>query len=336
MKLPALITTDLHFTASPRDEYRWALWSWLRKTCEKEGVQTLCILGDLTDAKDYHSAELVNRIVEEVKRTSDVVPRIIILQGNHDYQKGGHPYFRFLSTLAGVTFAHTILDTSDEGEACLFLPHTKTPLRSWGHVDFSHYRWVFMHQTVNGSVASNGQRMDGDQFPDMTAAGKVYSGDIHVPQVISGVEYVGSPYHVHFGDKFTPRCLLLDSFGKPHDLRFRTISRITLDCLPGEFLQPEPNKTLQLRAGDQVKLRIHLQPAELHEWQAYKRRAEEVLRALDVEVHGIELVSPKHSERIRDSRSSNTANNPEELVLGFVQSEGLGGDALDIGLELLE
>src|ERR1700756_2997969 len=184
MKLPALITSDLHFTANPRDEYRWALWPWLRKTCEKEGAHTLLILGDLTDAKDHHSAKLVNRIMREIEATRNCVERLIILQGNHDYEATGHPFFAFLSALPGVTFASRPLDTSSEGEAALFLPHTKTPLKDWSGFDWSMYHYVFMHQTVDGSIASNGQRMAGDAFPDMQSAGKIYSGDIHVPQLV--------------------------------------------------------------------------------------------------------------------------------------------------------
>lgn len=337
MKLPALITTDLHLTANPRDEYRWGLWPWLRKTCAEENVETLCILGDVTDAKDYHPASLVNRIVREIKATREVVPRIIIDQGNHDYLLTDHPYLAFLSAFDGVTFVNRPLDTSAEGEAALFLPHTKTPLKDWSGFDWSMYRWVFMHQTVDGSIASNGQRMSGDKFPDMRGAGKIYSGDIHVPQVINGVEYVGSPYHVHFGDKFKPRVLLLDRGGRPHDLRFDTIRRVTLDALPGEFLASDPNKTLQLRQGDQVKLRVHLQPAEVHEWHAIKRRAAEVLHMLNVECYGIELVTPKQRRRFEEQRSQHSVSSrPEEVLYSYVEREGLGADALDIGLELLK
>lgn len=337
MKLPALITTDLHFTANPRDEYRWGIWSWLRKTCAKESVKTLLILGDLTDAKDYHPAELVNRIVKEVALTRQAGIEILILQGNHDYLRAGHAYFAFLSTLPGVTFITKPLDTGAYGEAALFLPHTKNPAKDWADMRFDDCAYVFMHQTVSGAVASNGQKMEGDAFPDLSGAGKVYSGDIHVPQKIGCVEYVGSPYHVHFGDRFKPRCVLIDSFRKAHDLRFRTISRITLDCLPGEFLVPG-SPTLELREGDQVKLRIHLTAAEMHEWAAIKRNAAAALAALKAETCGIELIPPKVRKRFGGQAAARvlTTSTPEEALLRFVELEGLSGPALDLGLELLE
>lgn len=338
MKLPALITTDLHHTAHPRDAYRWDLWPWLRKTCVKEGVKTLLILGDVTDAKDYHPAELINRIVREVDMTRECVENITIDMGNHDYLRVGHPALGFLSALPGVRFVSKPLDTSAEGESAIFLPHTKTPLKDWGGYDWSMYRYVFMHQTVDGSIASNGQRMDGDVFPDMSAAGKIYSGDIHVPQIINGVEYVGSPYHVHFGDKFKPRCVLIDGFNKAHDVRFRTISRVTLDVLPGEFFQADPSKTLQLHEGDQVKLRMHLQAAEMHEWQSYKRRAVDVLKAMKVECFGIELVPPPTRRRFGGAAVAQhlALSRPQDVLFNFVEREGLGGDAYDIGMDLLK
>lgn len=336
MKLPALITTDLHLTANPRDEYRWALWPWLRKQCEKEGVNTLLILGDVTDAKDYHPNQLVNRIVKEIDATRACVESIIIDQGNHDYLRSGHPLLGFLSALQGVRFVTRPLDTSAEGEAALFLPHTKTPLQDWSGFDWSMYRYVFMHQTVDGSIASNGQRMAGDKFPDMTSAGKIYSGDIHVPQTINGVEYVGSPYHVHFGDAFKPRCVLIDSRGDASSLHFRSISRITLDAASGDVGRlAEMHK---LRAGDQLKVRLHLGADELGEWHARKRAVVDELKNVGVELFGVELVPPKTRRRFNEAVSSQHAafSRPEDLVLDFVNRESLGADALDVGLELLE
>lgn len=333
MKLPALITTDLHFTANPRDSYRWSLWPWLRKQCEKYDVQTLCILGDVTDAKDHHPNELVNRIVREIDACRAVVPRIIVLRGNHDYQTAGNPLLGFLSVMDGVTFVDKPLDTSDEGEACLFLPYTKNAVEDWKGFDFSHYRFVFIHQTVDGSIASNGQKMQGDRFPDMSAAGKVYAGDIHVQQVINGVEYVGSPYHVHFGDSFKPRCVLLDAHGRPEDLHFRTIQRVTLNVDAGVM----DSDMQSLRKGDQVKLRAHLKASEVPDWLSIKREALKMLKDREVEVFGVELIVPKTRRRFNDDSAPKlSAASPEGIVLNFVEMEDIGADALDVGLDLLE
>src|SRR5690242_16678391 len=106
MQLPALIVSDLHHVESPSCEYRWSLWPWLAKTIQEERVKTLLVLGDLTDRKDNHSSELVNRIVRVIRDLQRDCPgiRIIILTGNHDWLKGGEEYFRFLNHLDNVTF----------------------------------------------------------------------------------------------------------------------------------------------------------------------------------------------------------------------------------------
>jgi hypothetical protein len=332
MKLPAVITTDWHLTANPRDEYRWGLVDWLITQQPKWEAETLCILGDLTDAKDHHGAELVNRIVLAVTRLSTFYRRIIILMGNHDYLRAGHAFFSFLSTIPGVTFVTKPLDTCAEGAACLFLPHTKTPAADWAGFDFSYFEFVFMHQTFKGAKASNGQEMDGEPMPDLSQAGRVLSGDIHVPQKIGPLEYVGSPYHVHFGDRFRPRCLVLGfgGRGKVDEIRYSTISRVTLDVDSLAALRGQ-----RLHEGDQVKVRFKLSAADLFAWRAIRAQAQSWLQDKGVDVHGIELIAPGARRRVRVGFDDG-GTTPEAVIQGYVEREDLGADCLDIGLEIID
>ena len=332
MRLPALITSDLHLTANPKDEYRWRLFDFLEDQCRAEQVKTLCILGDLTDAKDYHPSSLTNRVVAQISRMRAVVERVIILCGNHDYLRAGHAYFEFLNYIPGVTFVvKPYEDLMDDGVATLWLPHTKTPAKDWEGIDTTHFDYVFMHQTVGGSVASNGQKMDGEDVPDMSAWGKVYSGDIHVPQVIKGVEYVGSPYHVHFGDAFTPRCILLDRRNRPVDVHMESISRRTLTVKSLREL-----KRIELAAGDQVKVRIELDEADKHDWQRIKRLAAEYVKAEGAELHGLELRVQKAQVYIGSSDKVGFASTDPDAVTRFAEMQELGGDALDEALEIVK
>lgn len=340
MKLPALLVSDPHFTANKQDEYRWGLWSWIRATCTKKNIRTLAILGDLTDAKDYHPAELVNRLVHEIDLTRANVENIVILKGNHDYLKDGHAFFEFLSCLPGVRFITRPHDSSSDGAACLWLPHTKSPNTEWQSLtNLDNYQFVFMHQTLHGARSSNGQAMEGEAMPDLSAAGKIYSGDIHVPQLVKAghneVEYVGSPYHVHFGDNFKPRCLIIDHDGTASETRFRTISRVTLDITADQLL----NQPLDLREGDQVKVRVHLEAAEMHEWSRLQRAGSKRLQEMGVTVASLALVPPRQRQRFGGQEASSTswrAMSPEEAVLGFVEREGLGAEALTVGLQVIE
>jgi hypothetical protein len=329
MELPALLVSDPHFTAEPADEYRWALWPWLVEQCKKHNVKTLVIAGDLTDKKDNHPAKLTNRLVHAIKSIPQAV-RVLILKGNHDYLLDGHSYFEFLNVLPNVTFIVKPFEDVVRGEATMFMPHTKTPAKDWQGMDFSHYRYLFLHQTISGAVASNGEKMDGELLPPLNAA-KVYSGDIHVPQVIGGIEYIGSPYHVHFGDSFKARCILLDRKGTPTDLYFDTIKRVTLRVQSLREL-----KRCDIGKGDQVKVEVQLTEAEKHEWSRIRREASEWLTAEGTEVFGVKLVVKRSRKRVGAQDAQSGASTPADAVLKFVMDQDFGPDMYEDGLACLE
>ena len=53
--MSVLITADLHLTSRPNDSYRFDFLNWLPKKIKEHKIQTLLILGDLTDQKDHLS-----------------------------------------------------------------------------------------------------------------------------------------------------------------------------------------------------------------------------------------------------------------------------------------
>lgn len=333
MLLPILLVADLHLTANPEHEYRWRLFDFLEDQCHAEQVKTLVILGDLTDAKDYHPASLTNRVVEQIMRLRKVVPEIFILQGNHDYLKAGESYFDFLSYLPGVYFASELtLSELDDGPAVAMLPHTKNPAKDWAGLDLSHYNYVFIHQTISGAVASNGQVMEGEQLPDLSTWGKIYSGDIHVPQVIGPVEYVGSPYHVHFGDRFRPRAVLLDRRNRPVDLHHDNISRVAVTVRGMDDL-----REMDWRSGDHAKITVLVDPADVHDWKVIRRNIAAYLEEAKVLVHDIKLRVVDTGARLEDAAPRRGAVlSDDQLVERWVRNEDLGGDALDMGLEFIK
>lgn len=311
--------------------YRFEIFPWLAEQCRLEKVKTLLILGDLTDAKDNHSAELVNKIVAVFRMLSELGIIIKILAGNHDWLREGHQFFKFLDVIPGVQFISTPTEDDEfTGPLSFFLPYSKNPAKDWAGMDFSHYDYLFMHQTVKGARSSNGQAMDGEPLPPLNAV-KVYSGDIHVPQIIGGVDYVGSPYHVHMGDAFKPRCVLLERDGNPVDLYFKTLSRMTVQIRDLKELGQ-----LKIRPGDQIKVRFELSEADKHDWSRIKRLAKEVLKEKGADIYGIELLVQKTSRRVLLDGKPRQAEAPGTSVLRFVEKEELGGEALDIAMEILE
>ena len=154
-----------------------------------------------------------------------------------------------------------------------------------------------------------------------------------MPQKIGAIEYVGSPFHVHFGDKFKPRCILIKNAYDNHDLHFQTISRVTVKASGMDALRNE-----NLRAGDQVKLRMELSEGEKHDWHKIKREALQYLAAQGVAVHGVELLVKPSVRRVvlgDVEQHSGVKKTPYDEVVRFVDAESLSGDVLTVGLELI-
>lgn len=347
MKLPALITTDLHLTSNPRDAYRWGLFPWLEEQIRKYKIKTLLILGDLTDAKDYHDSTLVNQIVFTLKALSDLesIEEVVILKGNHDYLKDGHAFFDFLNTFDRIKFVSNFYSDLTPDLAALYLPHTKTPDQDWKKFDFSMYDLIFMHQTLNGAVASNGQKMQGE----LTAAKlvspliQIYSGDIHVPQDIGKVRYIGSPYPVHFGDHYEPRCLLLDIGANEIPLHFKTIKRVAITLKGSECRYPYTGGKepfwCWLKPGDQVKIKVELDKADACHWDKIRKWIKASCGDYSLKLQALNLVIKKNRRILVASKreqAKKIEHTPEQLVCRFVQNEDMGGDFLDTGLGIIE
>lgn len=344
MKYPILLASDLHLSSAPSSEYRWRLFDQLGKLQQQHSIATLVLLGDLTDAKDGHTAALVNRIVS----TLATLPfeEVVILSGNHDWLKAGEEFFRFLNYFPTMQFitAPTLLPIVGKkwhSALTLFLPYSKTPAADWAALDRQLWDvdYVFMHQTIKGSIASNGQVMEGEELLDLSTVlstrTKVYSGDIHVPQTVGLVEYVGSPYHVHFGDKFKPRVVLLNGKGEAEDINLPNVQRLTVKVSSVSEL-----RRVELRKGDHVKLRMELAESDKHAWLKIKREAVAVLEAAEVEVYGVELLVRKAARRVALRGDSgpitSRVRSLEDHLAAFVVAESLGGDALEAGLDIVE
>lgn len=329
MKFPALLVSDLHLTDNPQHAYRWELFPWLIKRIVQYRIQTVVIMGDLTDAKDNHSSTLVNRVVAEVDKLRTMAS-VIILPGNHDYLRAGHPFFEFLRYLPDVRFVSGTLDTSAEGpHACLFLAHVRNPAQAWAGLDFSHYRYLFIHQTFKGALSSNGQALDGEALPDLSAAGKVWSGDVHVPQVIGAVEYVGSPYPVHCGDSFKGRCIVLGADHSVTPLHFRTIDRHSIKVTSLEELE-----AVATRRGDHAAVAVSLPQSESHLWRTMRIQIKEWAEQRGVDL--VDLSMKQTKQAVGRVRVGVKAREPDEILLQFVRRYELGGDALHVGLEVLQ
>lgn len=325
-----LITADLHLSDRERDEYRWDLFPWIVERMEQLGASTLLILGDLTDEKDGHSARLVNRIMDSLLT---IPGHVYILKGNHDYTDEDCPFFRFLgheeygariSFITKTTFLSENLPPGTRGTV-MMLPHTLKPKTVWGHVKrLKKVRLACCHQPVVGAVTESGITMRegissrywstrGYKFP-------VVAGDIHVPQTVGDFTYTGAPYPIKFGDEFIPRVLRFDGKSLHEIVREKVIRKLSVDIDDAENLAE-----LELREGDQIKVRVHLPRSEFGVWEQHRARLIEIATDAGAVIHSAEI----QEESRRKKKATSTApkgsrcSDPSELLTAFCEERGI-------------
>lgn len=333
--MPGLVTADLHLSINPRDAYRFAAMQHLAELIEKHKAEWLLILGDLTEEKNYHPATLANDVVDLIFNLSCMCP-VFILRGNHDYTDADCPYFFFVRHMERVKWINKpTLSQISKDMSCLFLPHTANYKRDWVNLPFAKggwqgVNWVFAHNTFEGASTEHGHKLHGippTVFPDDV---EVISGDIHTPQKIDCVTYVGSPYTVDFGDAFEPRVLLLT------ESKMQSIPMLG----PQKRLVELDARGLQLWECDNlykddiVKVRYKLQPEELEFWPGIKDQIKSKLINNDCIPFLIQPVLNKTVVK-KAQIASHHIKSDEQVVQDFGKRFKVPEPTLEAGLELM-
>ena len=319
-----LVTADLHFSENPRDEYRHEFQRELRNIVKKHDVSRVIILGDLTEAKDRHSAELVNRIVDHFYKLTALCD-VTFLRGNHDYLTSpDNPFFAFLSRIEHISWINnpTAIGT------WLYLPHTTDYKNDWKQFKFSDFDTIFCHQTFEGADTGFKQ-LTGIPTSIFPKSVKVLSGDIHVPQDLGTVTYVGAPYTVDFGDNYEPRMLLLDS----KDM-------ISIPC-PGpqkRYVERKRNSEFitehKLNKGDILKVKADFEPGLALSWQQIKQEVKDWAEDKGYIVHSIQpIVTHK---KMKKTQNKKAAQSDEDLLAAYGKARGINESVLKTGLWLME
>ena len=278
-----LIASDLHFTDNPRDAYRLRLFEWLASEAVRRHANYIIILGDLTESKDRHSASLVNAIADGIRILDNAVPTIVLM-GNHDYVDPTTPYFRWLRHTSVEFYVEPTIRTLAD-KKCLFLPHTRAVRAYAEGYDLMDFDYIFAHQTFRGASIGGGKRLEG--LPTTTLANtraQVYCGDVHVPQRLANIEYVGAPYHVDFGDEYIPRVIFDDG------QRFEDVSppfpakrKMIIDGV-------DHLTDMRVNPGDMIKIEVRLKRQEFDTWNECRRRVQEFAERQRAVLCGCRLV----------------------------------------------
>ncbi len=326
-----IVTSDLHLTDNINDAYRFGLFKFLRVQVRKNNAKAVFILGDITDFKDEHRSKLVNRIVKELKNLSILCP-VYLLTGNHDGYDPKKPFFQFINEIRNLTLIVKPTISTIAHKKFVLLPFTKEP-EKWDRKLLKKGDFIFMHQTVEGVIASNSFILPGmDTAIFKGCKGKVISGDIHVPQTIGPVTYVGAPYTIRFNDTFKPRILRINQkTGKLKNLYFDCLRKHTINIKEPEDLYDEANLT----KGDQVKIKVHLKKQDIVNGPNIRSRVTKICAELELDNHGVDLILPKEKKRKKsddETEELETAKTNKEIFIGYCKQEKIKGNLKASGL----
>ncbi len=333
-----LLTADLHLDDKPQNAYRWMIFKVLRDKIKHYGVRKLIILGDLTDNKDNHSSILVNRLVEHFIELLSTGCQIYILKGNHDYIDPDYPYFRFLNNFDRLHYINT--PTSEfirfgTDIKFLLIPHTRDPNKDWSMLDLSFCRYVFLHQTFQGAVASNGVKLDGissNIFKRLEC--RVYSGDIHVPQKLGPVEYVGAPYRIHFGDNFQPRMVMLNpTTNKATDIIYPFMKKHKITLSHDDIRFDHEGLILPY---DQIKIKLLLPRSEFVSVDYYRDKINKLCDDRQLDLFGIEIEELIDANEQKQNNEEVLYRDNENIFDSFVKHEKIDKYRSQMGKAIIE
>jgi hypothetical protein len=327
-----LLTADWHLDDKPENEYRWAVFGEVRRQLEKTPERHLVILGDLCDRRDKHSAALVNRLMDEfADLLAHHAMRIDILMGNHDAPVNGIPFWHILDHLAndraGSFVQFHIEPFLDKGNYTLYLPFTPNPVECWAGIDLKKYKLAFIHQPIKGADAGGHILEEGSEMPLFPRGLKVYAGDIHYPQTIGKITYVGAPHRVRFGDDHHCRFLALEADGSAKEIELRAPQKAVAEVSSLEELQQ-----IGLQQGDMARIRFAISANSIEAWPVEMQAIQEWATDAGIQLASIEAIV----DNVREAISIPSFDTDPRLVLqDFCKQEGLDQGLIDAGMELL-
>jgi len=305
--------------------------TYLAKLIEDHAVDTLLILGDITEEKNFHSDVLVNDVVELLYNFGCLC-KVLILRGNHDYVDADCPFFHFVRRISNVRWINKPTPRLQFGpdNNGLFLPHTLNYERDWKDVDFAGgENWIFAHNTFAQTKTDHGHRLKGIPTSVFPKGVKVLSGDVHTPQTIGPVTYIGAPYLVDWGDDYEPRVLLLKG---------KKLSSLPMVGPQKRLVEVSSFAELAKAAvneGDVVKVRFHLEAWKKENWSEMKVDIRKALLKLGVEAHTIQPVI-EAGEKVPSNkqRESHRVRSDEDIVRDFGKAAKAEEPVIKTGLEL--
>jgi hypothetical protein len=180
-------------------------------------------------------------------------------------------------------------------------------------------------------VKANGESLSGiplSVFPDDVF---VVAGDVHEPQTLGVVTYVGSPCLCSFGDSYQPRVLLLDGLDVK-SIKVQGQQKRLIDIVwPAEPMMDY----FKANDGDIVKIRAHIKMEHVAQWSEIRQEIEqwavENKFIINTIVPEVEYV---HGERAKVVKGDKKSDN--QYLTAYVKRSGADAATAKVGQGIIK
>lgn len=312
MKPIFYLVSDTHFSANPDDEYRMGLFSKLVEYHHNDESRpsTIIFMGDFVDKKDYHPVKFVNNLVDKlVYLQKKSKCKIYLLRGNHDGIDPQSPALLFVNNIPNFTYICDISHEVIDGAKVIFVPHQSQPPAIKANPDTI----ALLHQTFTGAVSENGQHMNGMDTKIFDGFKAAYSGDIHVPQKVGNIVYVGAPYSIKYGDKYSPRILKVfeDGTYEPIDTSTWFPRKVILHMDIEKDIAESLDFAVESR--DHARVVCKVKTIDNTEWESWERNLREECSNRKVVVESVSFEIPNELPQ-KATQSEWKSNNPKDII----------------------
>ena len=328
-----LLTSDIHMDNKDKNEYRWDIFPWIKEVAASKSIDYLIVGGDILNEKDRYSAALINRLIDNLVDTLRYIKGIYMIKGNHDMIEWSNPYLRWVNNIPNIRFFIKPELIQLGNTNWLFLPWDPDPETNWSSLDneMKLADHIVGHQSFTGALAEGGKQLSGvSPLVFKNTKAKIWIGDIHSNQRLGPITYIGSPYHITFGDNYLPRCILLDTdSGTETNLYFNTIRRYTVN-----ISNPSDLAKCPFKKGDQIKVRLTLE--NITDWESHKTQITKYCQEHELVLHQIESVRKDVSTVLEAQKLKLKSLTPKEIYENFCRVAELKGDIAKYGQQIIE
>jgi DNA repair exonuclease SbcCD nuclease subunit len=179
---------------------------------EHKEIESVFCLGDAFEQKDRIPTHVLLNFRYKLERILKMFHiHYIHLMGNHDYNLLQYPTLEIFNNYDNFVFIKEPTELGMKWFGCLPYQRDHEEFkRAWNKFYTNpEIRVVLMHQLIPGAKYETGKTVPGNLSLVARKNVLYLSGDAHMPQLVNGIQYLGSPYQIRFSDEGQPRYIWL-------------------------------------------------------------------------------------------------------------------------------